>query len=282
MFITLAGILAIVGALVGGYYFAMRTITLRIAVGPAGSDDIKVVQALTQAFTQTRSQIRLRPIPTDGATASAAGAGRRQGRSRGHPRRSRGAEERPGGGDVAQERRGAVGAATGKGQGQEGRSEDHQDTAARRAPRRRGRAHPGQCQSAQGDPAAIRRRSQQGRYRSVSGQRSRRGDPQPEGGRLSRRRPGQQQGHRGRDLGIDPRWRHADFPRHRFGGSDRAKPSDVRGLRNSGRRLRRLARQARRRGQDHQLLASHRGARRTCRNRRSPPSPGNYSRPGNR
>jgi TRAP transporter TAXI family solute receptor len=31
-----------------------------------------VVQALTQAFTQTRSQIRLRPIPTDGASASAA------------------------------------------------------------------------------------------------------------------------------------------------------------------------------------------------------------------
>jgi TRAP transporter TAXI family solute receptor len=72
MFVTLAGILAIIGALVGGYYFEMRTITLRIAVGPAASDDIKVVQALTQAFTQTRSQIRLRPIPTDGATASAA------------------------------------------------------------------------------------------------------------------------------------------------------------------------------------------------------------------
>ena len=71
MFVTLAGVLAIIGALVGGYYFAMRTITLRIAVGPAASEDIKVVQALTQAFTQTRSQIRLRPIPTDGAAASA-------------------------------------------------------------------------------------------------------------------------------------------------------------------------------------------------------------------
>ena len=71
MFITLAGILALIGALAGGYYFALRPETLRIAVGPANSDDIKVVQALTQAFTQTNSHIRLRPIQTDGAAASA-------------------------------------------------------------------------------------------------------------------------------------------------------------------------------------------------------------------
>jgi TRAP transporter TAXI family solute receptor len=71
MFITLAGILAVIGALAGGYYFALRPETLRIAVGPANSDDIKVVQALTQAFNQTNSHIRLRPIQTDGAAASA-------------------------------------------------------------------------------------------------------------------------------------------------------------------------------------------------------------------
>jgi TRAP transporter TAXI family solute receptor len=71
MFIMLAGILAIVGTLAGSYYFAMRPETLRIAVGPPNSDDIKVVQALTQAFTQSHSHIRLRPIQTDGATASA-------------------------------------------------------------------------------------------------------------------------------------------------------------------------------------------------------------------
>ena len=71
MFVTLAGILAIVGAGVGIYYFEMRPETLRIAVGPANSDDIKVVQALTQAFTQTRSHIRLRPLQTDGAASSA-------------------------------------------------------------------------------------------------------------------------------------------------------------------------------------------------------------------
>jgi TRAP transporter TAXI family solute receptor len=71
MFITLAGILAVVGTLAGVYYFEMRPVTLRIAVGPANSDDIKVVQALTQAFTHAHSHVRLRPIQTDGATASA-------------------------------------------------------------------------------------------------------------------------------------------------------------------------------------------------------------------
>jgi TRAP transporter TAXI family solute receptor len=71
MFVTLAGILAVVGALAGGYYFAMRPVTLRIAVGPANSDDIKVVQTLTQSFIQTHSHVRLRPMQTEGAAASA-------------------------------------------------------------------------------------------------------------------------------------------------------------------------------------------------------------------
>src|ERR1700712_1172888 len=71
MFVTLAGILAVVGALAGGYYFAMRPVTLRIAVGPANSDDIKVVQTLTQSFIQAHSHVRLRPMQTEGAAASA-------------------------------------------------------------------------------------------------------------------------------------------------------------------------------------------------------------------
>lgn len=72
IFVLIAGALAIVGALAAGYYFAMRPVMLRIAVGPANSDDIRVVQALAQAFhNQQHSQIRLRLVPTDGATASA-------------------------------------------------------------------------------------------------------------------------------------------------------------------------------------------------------------------
>ncbi len=71
MFIVLAGVLAVIGALAGAYYFAMRPVTLRIAVGPANSDDLRVVQTLTQAFNQAHGYVRLRPVPTDGAAASA-------------------------------------------------------------------------------------------------------------------------------------------------------------------------------------------------------------------
>jgi TRAP transporter TAXI family solute receptor len=70
-FVMLAGVLAIIGTLAAGYYFAMRPVTLKIAVGPANSDDIKVVQTLAQAFNQGHSLIRLRPTQTDGAVASA-------------------------------------------------------------------------------------------------------------------------------------------------------------------------------------------------------------------
>jgi len=70
-FVTVAGVLAIIGALVGGYYFAMRPVSLKVAVGPQSSDDVKVVQALTQAFTQSHGYVRLRPVQTDGAAASA-------------------------------------------------------------------------------------------------------------------------------------------------------------------------------------------------------------------
>jgi TRAP transporter TAXI family solute receptor len=69
--LILAAILAVIGILTAGYYYAVRPIPLRIAVGPANSDDLKVVQALSQAFLTAHSQIRLRPVQTDGATASA-------------------------------------------------------------------------------------------------------------------------------------------------------------------------------------------------------------------
>jgi TRAP transporter TAXI family solute receptor len=69
--IALAAALALIGIVGTGYYYAVRPIALRIAVGPANSDDLKVVQALSQAFLAAHSQIRLRPIPTEGAPASA-------------------------------------------------------------------------------------------------------------------------------------------------------------------------------------------------------------------
>jgi len=69
--VTLAGVLAIIGVLVGAYYYAMRPVTLKVAVGPPNSDDVKVVQTLSQAFSQHRSYVRLKPVQTDGAVASA-------------------------------------------------------------------------------------------------------------------------------------------------------------------------------------------------------------------
>src|SRR3954462_15952300 len=77
--VSRALVLAIVGTLAGGYYFAMRPVTLKIAVGPAAvkigvgpamRDDLKVVLELTQAYTQNNSLVRIRRIQTDGATAS--------------------------------------------------------------------------------------------------------------------------------------------------------------------------------------------------------------------
>jgi TRAP transporter TAXI family solute receptor len=71
-FVLLAGVLAIIGVLAAGYHIATRPVTLRIAVGPANSDDLRVVQALAQALNnQQHGQVRLRPLQTDSATASA-------------------------------------------------------------------------------------------------------------------------------------------------------------------------------------------------------------------
>jgi len=69
--IVLAGTLALVGTISSAYYFAMKPVPLRIAVVPTNSDDAKVVQALVQAFSRDHNSVRLRPILTDGATASA-------------------------------------------------------------------------------------------------------------------------------------------------------------------------------------------------------------------
>ena len=61
-----------VGALAGAYSFATRPVSLRIAVGPANSEDVKVIQSLTQAFAREHGSVRLRPLATESAAASAA------------------------------------------------------------------------------------------------------------------------------------------------------------------------------------------------------------------
>ena len=53
-------------------YLAFRPVTLRIAVGPPGSEDQKLVQALAQTFAREKNSVRLTPITTEGATESIA------------------------------------------------------------------------------------------------------------------------------------------------------------------------------------------------------------------
>src|SRR6202011_2701398 len=72
LLLVLAAGLLLFGAAAGGLYYALRPVTLRIAVGPPGSDDQKLVQALAQTFSREASSVRLSPITTEGATESIA------------------------------------------------------------------------------------------------------------------------------------------------------------------------------------------------------------------
>jgi TRAP transporter TAXI family solute receptor len=66
------------GAAAGALYYALRPVTLRIAVGPPGSDDHKVIQAMAEAFASESRTVRLSPITSDGAVEALAllGAGK--------------------------------------------------------------------------------------------------------------------------------------------------------------------------------------------------------------
>lgn len=75
MLVLIASILAGLAATGGVVYYFMRPVTLRIAVGPPNSDDVKVIQSIAQTFARDRSAVRLRPIVTDGTTASATSLG---------------------------------------------------------------------------------------------------------------------------------------------------------------------------------------------------------------
>ncbi len=56
----------------GALYLVLRPVTLRIAVGPPGSDDQKLIQALAQAFAREGGAVRLAPIATEGTVESIA------------------------------------------------------------------------------------------------------------------------------------------------------------------------------------------------------------------
>jgi TRAP transporter TAXI family solute receptor len=71
LLVLAAGVLLFCAA-AGTLYYALRPTTLRIAVGPPGSDDQKLIHALAQSFDLERDAVRLSPITTDGAAESLA------------------------------------------------------------------------------------------------------------------------------------------------------------------------------------------------------------------
>ncbi|MBV9983205.1 TAXI family TRAP transporter solute-binding subunit, partial [Bradyrhizobium sp.] len=60
------------GVAAGVLYYALQPATLRIAVGPTGSDDHKVIEAMAEAFASESRTVTLSPITTDGAVEALA------------------------------------------------------------------------------------------------------------------------------------------------------------------------------------------------------------------
>jgi TRAP transporter TAXI family solute receptor len=71
-FLVLAAVLLILAAAIGAAFLVLRPTNLRIAVGPAGSDDLKLIQALAQSFAHDGDSVRLSVIPSAGPVDSIA------------------------------------------------------------------------------------------------------------------------------------------------------------------------------------------------------------------
>jgi TRAP transporter TAXI family solute receptor len=69
-FLLIAATLLIFAAIASAAFLLSRPTTLRIAVGPAGSDDQKLIQSLAQAFVNEGSPVRLTVVSTAGAVES--------------------------------------------------------------------------------------------------------------------------------------------------------------------------------------------------------------------
>jgi TRAP transporter TAXI family solute receptor len=60
------------GAAAAALFYILQAETLRIAVGPPGSEDHQVVQAMAEAFAEESRSVKLSPITTEGAAESLA------------------------------------------------------------------------------------------------------------------------------------------------------------------------------------------------------------------
>jgi TRAP transporter TAXI family solute receptor len=72
VFLFLAAALLVLAAVTGASFLLLKPTTLRIAVGPPGSDDHKLIQALARYFVDEGSPVRLSVIPTPGPADSVA------------------------------------------------------------------------------------------------------------------------------------------------------------------------------------------------------------------
>src|SRR5437660_8726841 len=71
LLILAAGMLAF-GAAAGTLYYVLRPTRLRIAVGPAGSEDQKLIQLMAQTSARENSAVRLSLVATEGTAESIA------------------------------------------------------------------------------------------------------------------------------------------------------------------------------------------------------------------
>jgi TRAP transporter TAXI family solute receptor len=71
-FLVLAAGLLLFAAVVSGFLLALRPATLRIAVGPNGSNDQILIQALAEKFARDNASVRLVVLPTAGPVESIA------------------------------------------------------------------------------------------------------------------------------------------------------------------------------------------------------------------
>ncbi|WP_082173218.1 TAXI family TRAP transporter solute-binding subunit [Methylobacterium platani] len=69
--IVLAALLALVATALLAYQWLGQPTTLRVAVGPSGSEDARLVAAVAQSLARTHEDVRLRPVPTGGVAESA-------------------------------------------------------------------------------------------------------------------------------------------------------------------------------------------------------------------
>ena len=72
LLLVLAVGLLVFGTAAGGLYYVLQPTVLRIAAGPPGSDDQRVIQAMAEAFVRESRSVRLLPITADGSVEALA------------------------------------------------------------------------------------------------------------------------------------------------------------------------------------------------------------------